>query len=238
MLYEIPASVHVPGPTSGSHGLQPRSWNWPNPFTITACNRRVPGDVYHEVQTLLQYVFQSHQDRLHHHPRSSFDRRLSRVCVQPLSPGEGPEHQQWQASRDALGQLRHSRLYATAEDIELEYGSHIQPADLEGNCSRLYDAVVLVRELRPRPWDSRRDRGAVVRTTSPDTLPIVDGITSIEVRQCRSRWSPEWGVDGCDITGSQKALMLPRAFGFGKRSAPCCERLIAANKGQKLFCAT
>jgi aspartate aminotransferase-like enzyme len=168
--------------------------------------------MFNEVQTLLQYVFQT--TKTVYTITGSGTAAFEAGFVSTVQPGQkvlnisnGKFAERWASYAKTFG--------TDLKDIKLEYGQHIQPADLEKELKAAkYDAVVLVHsETSAATVCDLAAIAKVVRTTSPDTLLIVDGITSIGAMPFKM---DEWGVDVA-ITGSQKALMLPPGLG----SSPC-----------------
>jgi len=96
-------------------------------------------------------------------------------------------------------------------DHKLEYGTHVQPAELRAVLSKTkVDAVVLVHsETSTTTVCDLKEIAKVVREFG-ETLLIVDGITSIGAMPF---YMDAWGIDVA-ITGSQKSLMLPPGLGY------------------------
>jgi len=165
--------------------------------------------MFNEVQTLLQYVFQTSKTvyTITGSGTAAFEAGFV-SCVQPgqkvLNISNGKFAERWSSYAKTFG--------TDLKELKLEYGTHIQPAELEKELKAAkYDAVVLVHsETSAATVCDLQAIAKVVRTVSPDTLLIVDGITSIGALPFKM---DEWGVDVA-ITGSQKALMLPPGLGF------------------------
>jgi aspartate aminotransferase-like enzyme len=98
------------------------------------------------------------------------------------------------------------------KDLKLEYGEAPTAEQVANELKAAkYDAVILVHsETSTATVCDLEGIGKALKQTSPDTLLIVDGITSIGALPFRM---DDWGVDVA-ITGSQKALMLPPGLGF------------------------
>jgi serine---pyruvate transaminase len=185
--------------------------------------------MFNEVQTLLQYVFQTTRTvyTITGSGTAAFEAGFV-SCVQPgakvLNVSNGKFAERWANYAKTFG--------CELKDLKLEYGTHVQPADIEKELKATkYDAVVLVHSETSAATVC--DLAAIAKTlrqVSPDTLLIVDGITSIGALPFKM---DEWGVDVA-ITGSQKALMLPPGLGFVALSERA-QKAMEANKGQKTF---
>lgn len=165
--------------------------------------------MFNEVQTLLQYVFQTSKTvyTITGSGTAAFEAGfVSAVPVgaKVLNVSNGKFAERWASYAKTFG--------CELKDLKLEYGTHVSPAQIETELKAAkYDAVVLVHsETSSATVCDLEGIAKVMKSVSPDTLLIVDGITSIGALPFRM---DAWGVD-IAITGSQKALMLPPGLGF------------------------
>lgn len=164
--------------------------------------------MFNEVQSLLQYVFQTKQTV--YTITGSGTAAAEAGIVSTLAPGDkalcvtnGKFAERWAQVCQTYG-IQH-------KDLKLEYG---QAPSAEQIAAELkadkYNAVILVHsETSTATVCDLQSIGKAVRA-SGETLLIVDGITSIGAMPFKM---DEWGVDVA-ITGSQKALMLPPGLGY------------------------
>ena len=165
--------------------------------------------MFNEVQTLLQYVFQTSKTvyTITGSGTAAFEAGfVSTVPVgaKVLNVSNGKFAERWASYAKNFG--------CDLKDLKLEYGTHISPAQIETELKAVkYDAVVLVHsETSSATVCDLEGISKVIKAVSPETLLIVDGITSIGALPFKM---DAWGVDVA-ITGSQKALMLPPGLGF------------------------
>jgi len=165
--------------------------------------------MFNEVQTLLQYVFQTSKTvyTITGSGTAAFEAGfVSAVPVgaKVLNVSNGKFAERWASYAKNFG--------CELKDLKLEYGTHVTPAQIETELKAAkYDAVVLVHsETSSATVCDLEGIAKVMKAVSPDTLLIVDGITSIGALPFKM---DAWGVD-IAITGSQKALMLPPGLGF------------------------
>ncbi len=187
--------------------------------------------MFNEVQTLLQYVFQTSKTvyTITGSGTAAFEAGfVSAVPVgaKVLNISNGKFAERWASYAKTFG--------CELKDLKLEYGLHVQPAQIEAELKAVkYDAIVLVHsETSSATVCDLEGISKVIKAVSPDTLLIVDGITSIGALPFKM---DAWGVDVA-ITGSQKALMLPPGLGFVALS----DKAVAAvekNKSQHPFYA-
>ena len=186
--------------------------------------------MFAEVQTLLQYVYQTKQMVLT--ITGSGTAAAEAGIVNTLAPGQkalcvsnGKFAERWTKVCSQFG-IEH-------KDLKLEYGL---PATGELIAAELaqakYDAVILVHSETSTATVSDLEGicKAVRASSSPEALVIVDGITAIGALPFKM---DEWGVDVA-ITGSQKALMLPPGLGFVALSHRAW-KAVDANKSLREF---
>jgi serine---pyruvate transaminase len=186
--------------------------------------------MFNEVQTLLQYVYQTNQTV--YTITGSGTAAAEAGIINCLPPGSkalcvtnGKFAERWSAVCTTFG-IEH-------KDLKLEYGHAPNAAQIETELKAAkYDAVILVHsETSTATVCDLEAIGKVVRTAGGDnTLLIVDGITSIGALPFKM---DEWSVDVA-ITGSQKALMLPPGLAFLALS-PRAWAAIDKNKATKTY---
>jgi aspartate aminotransferase-like enzyme len=184
--------------------------------------------LFNEIQSLLQYVFQTKQQV--YTITGSGTAAAEAGIVNTLAPGQralvvtnGKFAERWSAVCTAFG-IEH-------KDVKLEYGDHVSPEQISTELrAAKYDAVILVHsETSTATVCNLEQIGRAVRTTG-ETLLIVDGITSIGAMPFKM---DDWGVDVA-ITGSQKSLMLPPGLayiGLSNRAWAAIEK----NKARRSF---
>lgn len=164
--------------------------------------------MFAEVQTLLQYVYQTKQTVLT--VTGSGTAAAEAGIVSTIAPGKkvlnvsnGKFAERWASVCKTYG--------IEVTELKIEYGQPVTPEQIEAELKKVkYDAVILVHsETSTATACDLEGIGRVIRA-SGDTLLIVDGITSIGALPFKM---DDWGVDVA-ITGSQKALMLPPGLGF------------------------
>ena|SRR6185312_5085617 len=184
--------------------------------------------MFNEVQSLLQYVFQTKSTV--YTITGSGTAAAEAGIVNTLAPGKkalcvtnGKFAERWAQVCGTFG-IEH-------EDLKLEYGHAAQPEQIASELKQSkYDAVILVHsETSTATVCNLEGIGKAVRAAG-DTLLFVDGITSIGALPFRM---DDWGVDVA-ITGSQKALMLPPGLGFVALSDRAWAA-VDANKSAKDF---
>ena len=186
--------------------------------------------MFAEVQTLLQYVYQTKQMVLT--ITGSGTAAAEAGIVNTLAPGQkalcvtnGKFAERWAKVCGQFG-IEH-------KDLKLEYGQPATPELIAAELAQAkFDAVILVHSETSTATVSDLEGicKAVRASSSPDALVIVDGITSIGALPFKM---DEWGVDVA-ITGSQKALMLPPGLGFVALSDRAW-KAIDANKSLREF---
>lgn len=96
--------------------------------------------------------------------------------------------------------------------IDLDWGLSVRPEQVESFLiANPETKAVLIQgsETSTTAYHPIKEIANIIKT-KPDTLFIVDGITSIGVHETLM---DEWGID-IAVTGSQKALMLPPGLAF------------------------
>jgi aspartate aminotransferase-like enzyme len=164
--------------------------------------------MFSEVQTLLQYVYQT--KAAVHTITGSGSAAAEAGIVSALAPGQkalnvsnGKFAERWAQVCKTYG--------IDCKELKLEYGQPPTPELIAAELrAAKYDAVIMVHsETSTGTVADLEGIGKVVRA-SGETLLIVDGITSIGAIPFKM---DAWGVDVA-ITGSQKALMLPPGLAF------------------------
>jgi aspartate aminotransferase-like enzyme len=184
--------------------------------------------MFSEVQSLLQYVFQTKATV--YTITGSGTAAAEAGIVSALAPGQkalcvtnGKFAERWSQVCTTYG--------IEKKDLKLEYGEAPTAAMIAAELKAAkYDAVILVHSETSTATVCDLAGIAKAVRDSGDTLLIVDGITSIGAMPFKM---DEWGVDVA-ITGSQKALMLPPGLGF----VACSDRAWAAiekNKARQDF---
>jgi aspartate aminotransferase-like enzyme len=112
-----------------------------------------------------------------------------------------------------------------ADRLDAEWGASNEPGPLADALSRgEYEAVTVVHSetstgvLNPLP-----EIAAAVRATAPETLLLVDCVTSLAAAPVEV---DAWGLDFA-LTGSQKGLALPPGLALGAASSRAYERSLA-----------
>lgn len=165
--------------------------------------------MFNEVNDLLKYVYQTKNTV--YTITGSGTAAAEAGIVNSLAPGKralcvtnGKFAERWSQVCQTYG--------IEKKDLKLEYGDAPTAEQVANELKAAkYDAVILVHsETSTATVCDLEAIGKALKQTSPDTLLIVDGITSIGALPFKM---DEWGVDVA-ITGSQKALMLPPGLGF------------------------
>jgi aspartate aminotransferase-like enzyme len=183
---------------------------------------------FKEVQSLLQYVFQT--TNTVHTITGSGTAAFEAGLVSTLAPGQkalnvsnGKFAERWASECKTFG--------IDVKELKLPYGQHATPEMIEGELKAAkYDAVILVHSETSTATVCDLAKIAKVVRGAGDTLLMVDGITSVGAMPF---YMDDWGIDVA-VTGSQKALMLPPGLGFvalSERAWASVER----NKTQKDF---
>ncbi|MCX7700824.1 MAG: alanine--glyoxylate aminotransferase family protein [Gemmataceae bacterium] len=96
-------------------------------------------------------------------------------------------------------------------NVSVPYGQSVAPSMLERAIADHPDAVAVFATLSETSTGARNDIAAFGRIVSrTPALLIVDSISGLGVMECRT---DEWGID-VNVTGSQKALMLPPGLAY------------------------
>ncbi len=95
--------------------------------------------------------------------------------------------------------------------VSVEYGQAVQPAQLADALAKHPDALAVATTFSETATGVRNDIAAygTLVTKTPAVL-LVDSISGLGVMECRT---DDWHVD-INVTGSQKALMLPPGLAF------------------------
>ncbi len=103
-----------------------------------------------------------------------------------------------------------------AERLDVELGESNEPGSLIEALGRgVYDAITVVHsETSTGVLNPLAELAAAVRETSPDTLVLVDCVTSLAATPVET---DAWGLDFA-LTGSQKGMALPPGLAFGVAS--------------------
>lgn len=181
------------------------------------------------VQELLKYVYQT-ASPVHVVTGSgtaAFEAGLTSVFApgaRVLNISNGKFAERWAQQAKTFG--------LESVEMKLEYGTHVQPAQLEAELKKQkYDGVTLVHsETSTATVCDLEAIAKVVKAVSPETVLMVDGITAIGALPFKM---DEWGID-IAVTGSQKALMLPPGLGF-VAVGPKAQARMTANKSSRNF---
>ncbi len=109
-----------------------------------------------------------------------------------------------------------------ADRLDVEMGKSNEAEQLGEVVSKgRYDAVTVVHsETSTGVLNPVAEIAAVLRESAPDTLLLVDGVTSVGATPVEV---DAWGLD-FTLTGSQKALALPPGLAFGVASRRAFDR--------------
>lgn len=185
--------------------------------------------MFNTLQANLQYVFQTKQTV--YTLTGSGTSAAEAGIINTLQPGQkalnvsnGKFAERWAQVCKTYG--------IDCKELKLDYGDHVTPDQLTNELKAAkYHAVILVHsETSTATVCDLAAIGRAIKATSPDTLLIVDGITSIGAMEFRM---DDWGVDVA-ITGSQKALMLPPGLAYLALS-PRAWSAVDANKSRQDF---
>lgn len=185
--------------------------------------------MFNEVQSMLQHVYQTKTTV--YTITGSGTSAAEAGIVNTIAPGKkvlnvsnGKFAERWASVSKTYG--------AEVEELKIEYGQHVNAEQIAAKVKGAkYDALILVHsETSTGTVCDLESVSKALRQNSPDTLLIVDGITSIGALPFTM---DEWGVDVA-ITGSQKALMLPPGLGFVALSDRAWAA-VDANKARKTF---
>lgn len=95
--------------------------------------------------------------------------------------------------------------------VEVPYGDSVQPEQLEKALAQNPDAVAVFATLSETSTGAKHDIEAFGRIVAKTpALMIVDTISGLGVMPCKT---DEWKID-VNVTGSQKALMLPPGLAY------------------------
>ena len=166
-------------------------------------------EIFKEARNGLKKVFKTEQEPLI--LASSGTGAMESAVINTLNQGDkvlvingGKFGERWIKICQAYG--------INAESITIEWGRSVNPADVKTFLDKNPDTkAVFVQgsETSSTVYHPVKELAAITKDM-PETLLIVDGITSAGVHDTRF---DEWGIDIL-ITGSQKAFMLPPGLAF------------------------
>ena len=166
-------------------------------------------EIFKEARNGLKKVFKTEQEPLI--LASSGTGAMESAVINTLNQGDkvlvingGKFGERWIKICQAYG--------INAESVTIEWGRSVNPADVKAFLDKNPDTkAVFVQgsETSSTVYDPVKELAAITKDM-PETLLIVDGITSAGVHDTRF---DEWGIDIL-ITGSQKAFMLPPGLAF------------------------
>ena len=164
--------------------------------------------LFAEVQTLLQWLFQTTQEVLI--LAASGSGAMEAAVTNTCSPGDsvivvngGKFGERWLKICRAVG--------VQTEEIEVEWGQAVPVAAVTQALQRQPHAKAILMQASETSTTALhpvKDIAALTRDT--ETLLVVDGITAVGATDVPM---DDWGIDVL-ITGSQKALMLPPGLAF------------------------
>lgn len=182
-----------------------------------------------ELQTLLQYVFQTKQTvyTITGSGTAAFESAYTSV----LSPGakvlnitNGKFAERWASYGKAFGM--------DVKELKLPYGQHATAEQVDAELKAGgFAAVTIVHSETSTATVCDLEAIAKVVRRHGDVLLIVDGITSIGAMPFKM---DEWGID-IAITGSQKSLMLPPGLGYVALSERAVKATATAKTPQFYF---
>lgn len=166
-------------------------------------------EIFKEARNGLKKVFKTEQEPLI--LASSGTGAMDSAVINTLNQGDkvlvingGKFGERWIKICQAYG--------INAESVTIEWGRSVNPADVKAFLDKNPDTkAVFVQgsETSSTVYHPVKELAAITKDM-PETLLIVDGITSAGVHDTRF---DEWGIDIL-ITGSQKAFMLPPGLAF------------------------
>ncbi len=166
-------------------------------------------EIFKEARNGLKKVFKTEQEPLI--LASSGTGAMESAVINTLNQGDkllvingGKFGERWIKICQAYG--------INAESVTIEWGRSVNPADVKAFLDKNPDTkAVFVQgsETSSTVYHPVKELAAITKDM-PETLLIVDGITSAGVHDTRF---DEWGIDIL-ITGSQKAFMLPPGLAF------------------------
>ena len=166
-------------------------------------------EIFKEARNGLEKVFKTEQEPLI--LASTGSGAMEAAVVNTLSQGDkvlvingGKFGERWIKICQSYG--------INAESITIEWGRSVNPAEVKAFLDKNPDTkAVFVQgsETSTTVYHPVKELAAITKDM-PETLLVVDGITSAGVHDTRF---DEWGIDIL-ITGSQKAFMLPPGLAF------------------------
>jgi aspartate aminotransferase-like enzyme len=112
------------------------------------------------------------------------------------------------------------------------YGQPVSPDAVAAALAEHPDAVAVCATLSETATGVRNDIAAFGKITSAtEAILIVDSISGLGVVECRT---DDWGID-INVTGSQKALMLPPGLAFASVSPKAWQRIDANTQARAFY---
>jgi serine---pyruvate transaminase len=109
-----------------------------------------------------------------------------------------------------------------AISVTAPYGQPVQPEQLAEALAKHPDAAAVAATLSETATGVRHDIAAFGKLVAPTAaVLIVDSISGLAVTECRT---DDWRID-VNVTGSQKALMLPPGLAFASVSDKAWQRI-------------
>ncbi|MDX2006542.1 MAG: aminotransferase class V-fold PLP-dependent enzyme [Meiothermus sp.] len=105
--------------------------------------------------------------------------------------------------------------------VELEWGKVVKPEHLEGVPGHFDGLLLTHSESSTGALNDVRALAAAFKAAHPETLVLVDAITSLFVSEFELEG---WGIDAA-ASGSQKGIMCPPGLGYAALSPRALERL-------------
>ncbi|HEX8340452.1 MAG TPA: alanine--glyoxylate aminotransferase family protein [Tepidisphaeraceae bacterium] len=183
--------------------------------------------LFSELQTLLQYVFQTKENvyTITGSGTAAFEAAFTSVVPaggKVLNVTNGKFAERWASYAKAFG--------CDLKELKLPYGEHVTPEQIDAELKTgNYAAVTLVHSETSTATTCDLQAIAAAVRKHGDVLLIVDSITGIGALPFKM---DEWGIDVA-ITGSQKSLMLPPGLGYVALSQRAQNAL--GKSGQKNF---
>jgi aspartate aminotransferase-like enzyme len=181
-----------------------------------------------EVHAELQYVFQTKNPVLT--LTSSGTGAMEAAVSNTLAPGSkaiclisGRWGERWRNLCKAFG--------VESVNVTVPYGQAVQPEQLRQALAAHPDAKAVFATLSETATGVANDIKALAALVAPTpALLIVDSISGLGVMECRT---DDWHID-INVTGSQKALMLPPGLAFLSLSDKA-NKQIEQNTARRVF---
>lgn len=117
-------------------------------------------------------------------------------------------------------------------NVSVPYGQSVPPALLEKALADHPDTVAVFATLSETSTGARNDIASFGRIVAPTpALLIVDSISGLGVMECRT---DDWHID-VNVTGSQKALMLPPGLAYVAVSDKAWARIEKNGPGRNFY---